>query len=106
MAAHRPAAAGDHAGSSGACSRTFGWLGCLPRYHHEASSEDGNVTEYRILTSTDGRTFSRSHQGTLAGGRQDEGRHLSPAPARYVRFEIRAANGSPAITELTVGGRP
>ena len=31
---------------------------------------------------------------------------FGPAPARYVRFEIRAANGSPAITEITVGGRP
>jgi len=28
-----------------------------------------------------------------------------PTPARYVRFEIRAANGSPAVTEFTVGGR-
>jgi hypothetical protein len=31
---------------------------------------------------------------------------FGPTPARYVRFEIRAANGSPAVTELTLGGRP
>jgi hypothetical protein len=29
-----------------------------------------------------------------------------PVAARYVRFEIRAANGKPAVTEVTVGARP
>jgi hypothetical protein len=30
---------------------------------------------------------------------------FGPTPARYVRFEIHAANGSSAVTEITVGGR-
>ena len=30
---------------------------------------------------------------------------FGPAAARYVRFEVRAANGTTAVTELTVGGR-
>jgi len=30
---------------------------------------------------------------------------ICPTTARYVRFEIRAVNGSPAVTEITVGGR-
>ncbi len=34
-----------------------GWLGVVPRYHHEKSSTDGNVTSYRILTSTEGVDF-------------------------------------------------
>ena len=82
-----------------------GWLGSVPRYHHEASSKDGNVTEYRILTSTDGKTFAEAAVGTWPADGRMKVATFGPAPARYVRFEIRAANGSPAVTELTVGGR-
>src|SRR5581483_8321959 len=47
-----------------------GWLGCLPRYRHEASSRDGNVTAYRILTSTDGSDLREAAAGTwTADGR-------------------------------------
>jgi hypothetical protein len=28
-----------------------------------------------------------------------------PTRARYVRFEVRAANGRPAVTEITVGAK-
>jgi hypothetical protein len=31
---------------------------------------------------------------------------FGPTPARYVRFEVDGANGSAAITEITVGARP
>jgi len=30
---------------------------------------------------------------------------FGPASARYLRFEVDAANGSTAVIELTVGGR-
>jgi len=83
-----------------------GWLGCVPQYHHEASSKDGNVTDYRILTSTDGTTFGEATTGTWPADGRMKVATFGPAPARYVRFEIRAANGSPAVTEITVGGRP
>jgi alpha-L-fucosidase len=83
-----------------------GWLGCVPRYHHEASSKDGNVTSYRILTSADGDAFSEAGAGTWPADGRMKVATFGPAPARYVRFEIRAANGSPAITEITVGARP
>ena len=83
-----------------------GWLGCVPRYHHEASSRDGNVTGYRILTSADGQAFTEATAGTWPADGRMKVATFGPAPARYVRFEIRAANGSPAVTELTVGGRP
>jgi len=82
-----------------------GWLGCVPRYHHEASSKDGNVTDYRVLTSTDGHGFAEATAGTWPADGRMKVATFGPAPARYVRFEIRAANGSPAITEITVGGR-
>lgn len=83
-----------------------GWLGAVPRYHHEQSSKDGNVTSYRIATSVDGSNFSEASAGTWPADGRMKVATFGPAPARYVRFEIRAANGSPAITELTVGGRP
>ena len=82
-----------------------GWLGCVPRYHHEKSSKDGNVTDYRILTSTDGPDFSEATAGTWPADGRMKVATFGPAPARYVRFEIRAANGKPAVTEITVGGR-
>jgi alpha-L-fucosidase len=83
-----------------------GWLGCVPRYHHEASSQDGNVRSYRILTSVDGHTFGETATGAWPADGRMKVATFGPAPARYVRFEIRAANGSPAVTEITVGARP
>jgi alpha-L-fucosidase len=78
-----------------------GWLGCVPRYHHETSSKDGNVTSYRVLTSTDGGNFSEASAGAWAADGRMKVATFGPTPARYVRFEIRAANGSPAVTEIT-----
>jgi alpha-L-fucosidase len=82
-----------------------GWLGCLPRYHNERSSQDGNVTAYRVLSSTDGRKFGEAAAGAWAPDGRMKVASFGPTPARYVRFEIIAANGSPAVTEITVGGR-
>jgi alpha-L-fucosidase len=82
-----------------------GWLGCVPRYHLENSSSDGNVTSYRVLTSSDGSSFAEAAAGTWAADGRMKVATFGPAPARYVRFEIRAANGAPAVTEITVGGR-
>jgi alpha-L-fucosidase len=81
-----------------------GWLGCLPRYHNETSSNEGNVTSYRVLTSSDGRDFSEATSGIWAADARMKVATFASTPARYVRFEIRAANGSPAVTEITVGG--
>lgn len=83
----------------------LGWLGCVPHYHHEKSSQDGNVTSYRFLTSTDGSKFSEASAGTWPPDGRMKAATFGPTPARYLRFEIRAANGSPSVTEITVGGR-
>lgn len=80
-----------------------GWLGVVPRYHHERSSTDGNVTSYGISTSTDGATFREAAAGSWPADGRMKSVVFGPAPARYVRFEVRAALGSPAITEITVG---
>ena len=82
-----------------------GWLGCVPRYHLEKSSRDGNVTAYRILTSRDGSQFAEAAAGTWPADGHMQVVAFDPRPARYVRFEVRAANGAPAVTELTVGAR-
>jgi len=83
-----------------------GWLGCVPRYHHEQSRQDGNVTSYGISTSTDGKTFAEATAGTWPADGRMKVATFGPVPARYVRFEIRTAAGSPAVTEITVGARP
>ena len=83
-----------------------GWLGVVPHYHHETSSKDGNVTSYRILTGTDGSNFTEATAGTWEADGRMKAAAFGPTPARFVRFEVRAANGKPAVTEITVGGRP
>ena len=70
-----------------------------------SSSKDGNVTEYRVLTSTDGRSYREAAAGSWTADGRLKVATFGPTPARHVRFEILAANGSPAITEITVGGR-
>jgi hypothetical protein len=82
-----------------------GWLGCLPRYLNERSSQDGNVTAYRVLTGTDGNKLAQATAGSWAADGRMKVATFGPTPARYVRFEILGANGSPAVTEITVGGR-
>ena len=82
-----------------------GWLGYLPRYYNEKSSRDGNVTSYRVGTSTDGRRFGEAAAGSWAADGRMKVATFGPTPARFVRLEILAANGSPAVTEITVGGR-
>ena len=82
-----------------------GWLGCLPHYHNERASTDGNVTAYRVKASGDGRSYSEVTAGTWVADGKMKVATFGPTSARYVRFEVLAANGSPAITEITVGGR-
>jgi alpha-L-fucosidase len=82
-----------------------GWLGCVPRYYNEKSGVDGNVTWYRVLTSIDSEHFDEVAAGAWAADGRMKGVTFAATSARYVRFEIRGANGQPAVTEVTVGGR-
>jgi hypothetical protein len=63
------------------------------------------VTSYRVLVSADGASFTEAAAGTWAADGKMKAATFGPAAARYVRFEVRAANGSPAVNELTVGAR-
>lgn len=82
-----------------------GWLGCAPSASGDASSTAGNVTSYRVLVSADGAAFTEAAAGTWAADGKMKVATFGPVAARYVRFEVRAANGSPAVNELTVGAR-
>jgi alpha-L-fucosidase len=83
----------------------LGWLGCIPRYLNERSSDQGNVTAYRVEVSSDAQTFREATRGTWAADGRMKVAVFAPTAARYLRFEILAANGSPAVTEVTVGAR-
>lgn len=84
----------------------LGWLGCVPHYHMEKSSREGNVTSFRIFTSSDGRAFKQVAAGTWAADGKMQVATFTPVAARFLRFEILAANGKPAVTEIAIGGPP
>ena len=83
-----------------------GWLGCTPYASGDSTATTGNVTGYTLLVSTDGNTFSKATSGTWTADAKMKVATFGPTPARYVRFQVDAANGNPAVTELTVGGVP
>jgi alpha-L-fucosidase len=77
-----------------------GWLGCTPYASGDTNTTIGNVTSYRVLLSTDGTSFTEATSGTFAADAKLQVAAFGPAAARYLRFEVRAANGNPAV-----GGR-
>ncbi|HLL66832.1 MAG TPA: alpha-L-fucosidase [Micromonosporaceae bacterium] len=66
----------------------------------------GNITGYRVLTSTNGTTFTEAARGTWAGNKFMKLARFAPRNARYVRLEATATvGGGPAIlSELDCGG--
>lgn len=81
------------------------WLGYVPRYASHVSSKDGNVTRYGVLLSTDGASFTEAASGTWPADARMHAATFTPRPARYVRLEVRAVNGTAAaVTEVSVGG--
>jgi hypothetical protein len=69
-------------------------------------SADGAITSWAIHTSTDGVTFTEAASGTWPADTRMKVATFGPAPARHVRLEARAANGTnAAATEIGVGGR-
>jgi alpha-L-fucosidase len=83
-----------------------GWIGVVPYTLYDVSSTDGNVTSYGVLVSTDGTSFTEVTSGTWAADGKMKVVTFGPVAARYVRLEVRAANGTPSVTEVAVGGRP
>lgn len=67
----------------------------------------GNITDYRVSVSTDGRTFRMVAKGTWAADNAlKQARFLAPATARHLRLEALAAVGrGPAVAnEIGCGG--
>jgi len=82
------------------------WLGVVPFAQGDLSTKDGNITSYAIHTGTDGALFIEVAAGTWEADGKMKVATFPPVAARYVKFEVRAANGKAAATEITVGGKP
>lgn len=86
-----------------------GMLSYVPRYVSTSGgigSADGAITSFRVLVSTDGSQFTEASSGTWTADGKMKTVTFTPARARYVRLDARAANGSAAVaTEVTVGAK-
>jgi alpha-L-fucosidase len=84
-----------------------GILTYVPLYTgRESPSIDGAITSYAILTSRNDNNFTVATTGTWLLNTAMKTAVFPPVTARYVRLEVRAANGnSAAATEITVGAR-
>ncbi|HEX8345486.1 MAG TPA: RICIN domain-containing protein [Actinoplanes sp.] len=85
-------------------------VGYLPRQDRptvtSAFITTGNITGYRILTSTDGVAYTEATRGTWAGDKYLKWARFTGRNARFVRLEATATvGGGPAIlSELGCGG--
>jgi alpha-L-fucosidase len=82
-----------------------GILSVTPRYANNIGVAEGNITSYRVLVSSDGTNFTEVSAGSWPADGKLKVVTFAPAAARYVRLEALAANGTPTLTEISVGGR-
>lgn len=82
-----------------------GIVSVTPRYVNNVGVADGNITSYRILAGDDDSTLAEVAEGTWPADAKLKVVTFTPTPARYVRVEVRDANGTAAATEISVGGR-
>jgi alpha-L-fucosidase len=81
-----------------------GMVAVLPPYARTGPTTSGNVTGWAVLVSTDGAMFTQAASGTWPADAKLHTAIFSPVAARYVRFEVRAANGTTAqFTDMTIG---
>ncbi|HVT08187.1 MAG TPA: alpha-L-fucosidase, partial [Polyangia bacterium] len=81
-----------------------GMLSVVPQYTNGLGVTGGNVTSYGILVSSDQTTFTQAGAGTWPADGKLHTAIFGPVAARYVRFEVRGANGTSAVvTDITVG---
>ncbi|QOS79680.1 NPCBM/NEW2 domain-containing protein [Paenibacillus sp. JNUCC31] len=69
---------------------TFNKLTYLPRQ----SEENGIITNYKILTSLDGVSFSQVATGTWAKDKTEKTVTFTPTLAKYVRLEVPQGGGT------------
>jgi hypothetical protein len=77
----------------------------LQRYTGTAPTDQGNITSYTILVSSDNSTFTEATAGTWANNGQYKAATFGPVAARYVRLQVDAASGGSGAqaTEVVVG---
>jgi alpha-L-fucosidase len=82
-----------------------GIVNYVPRYVAQmGASADGAITSYGISVSSDGTTFTEVAAGDWPADATMKTASFSPTPARYLRLEARAVNGTnAAATEIAVG---
>lgn len=78
----------------------------LPKQWSRGGSGNGDITSYRVLTSTDGVNFTERTAGTWAADKKLKAAKWDAVNAAYVRLEVEAADGGYAnASELLIGGR-
>jgi alpha-L-fucosidase len=82
-----------------------GIVSVTPRYANNRGVADGNITSYRVLAGINDSTLEEVAAGTWPADAKLQVVTFPPTAARYVRVEVRAANGTAAATEISVGGR-
>lgn len=84
-----------------------GFFGYVPRHViNQGPSTSGAVTQYTLAVSTDNAAFTQVAAGNWPATTAMKVVTFAPSAARYVRFEVLAANaGGAAATELVVGAR-
>jgi alpha-L-fucosidase len=82
-------------------------LNYVPRYVAQVGpSTDGAITSYNVYVSTDNATFTMVASGDWPASGLMKTASFDPVPARYVRLEATAVNGTnAAATEIAVGAR-
>ncbi|MCM2483688.1 alpha-L-fucosidase [Burkholderia glumae] len=84
----------------------IGALEYLPKQFNRNNSTDGDITSFRILTSTDGVSFTQVASGNWDADHTMKYVEWPAANAAYVRIEAQAGTGGYCnINNLRVGGR-
>jgi len=77
----------------------------LPRQDSGAGSQNGNITSYRLYTSTDGSNFTLIKTGNWTDDQTEKTATFTPTKASYIRLEAVGAHGGHAsAAELNVSG--
>ncbi|MCM3042093.1 M60 family metallopeptidase [Paenibacillus motobuensis] len=85
---------------------TFSKLTYLPR---QTGGENGIITNYKILTSLDGVTFTEIATGTWAKDKTEKTVTFTPTLAKYVRLEVPqggGTNGYASASEIKIFEAP
>ncbi|MEO6096944.1 MAG: alpha-L-fucosidase [Fibrobacteria bacterium] len=88
----------------GVAHNDVGMLTVLPPYGSASPTTTGNITRWTILVSTNGSYFWQVATGTWPADGKSHTAVFGPTWARWVRFQVNAANTSYGqLTDITIG---